>query len=232
VTTAQAKDQGNNQIKIYTMAQSKLIPIQQPKVNWQLVVSLLLIAFAGKFVIQHALPYFGFEQATFGRYWNYKWALIGHISGGLLALAIGPFQFWKSFRNKYTNTHRWLGRTYLLSILIGTVCSTYLAWTSAIKVNFSWALGLQALAFAWITTAAMAYISVMRGRIMQHREWMIRSYVVTFAFVTFRWLNDSSLAIQLMEKFTERGPAIIWLCWTVPLLITEIVLSWKYNNAY
>jgi Predicted membrane protein (DUF2306) len=67
----------------------------------------------------------------------------------------------------------------------------------------------------------------MRGRIQQHREWMIRSYVVTFAFVTFRFLNDSSFVISLMQKFEERGPATIWFSWTIPLFITEIALSWK-----
>ena len=209
------------------MAQSKLIALQQRQSYIRLVVVLFLIVFAGKFVIQHAIPYFGFDKETFGRYWNYKWPLIGHISGGIIALVIGPFQFWKAFRNRYMATHRWMGRIYLTAILMGTICSTYLAWTSGIRVNFSWALGLQALAFAWITTASMAYISVMRGRIMQHKEWMIRSYVVTFAFVTFRWINDSAIAISLMQKFTERGPTVIWFCWTIPLLITEIVLSWK-----
>jgi hypothetical protein len=56
---------------------------------------------------------------------------------------------------------------------------------------------------------------------------MIRSYVVTFAFVTFRWLVDLPLVINLMDKFEERGPTTIWFSWVVPLLITEIVLSWK-----
>jgi hypothetical protein len=56
---------------------------------------------------------------------------------------------------------------------------------------------------------------------------MIRSYVVTFAFVNFRWLVDLLIAHQLMEKLSERGPAMGWLFWTIPLLITEIVLSWK-----
>jgi hypothetical protein len=73
----------------------------------------------------------------------------------------------------------------------------------------------------------MAYVSVMRGRILQHKEWMIRSYVVTFAFVTFRWLNELTIAKTLMPQFAERGPTIIWLSWTIPLLITELVLSWK-----
>ena len=190
-------------------------------------LTILLILFAGKFVIHDALPYFGFDKEAFGRYWNYKWPLIGHISGGLLALAIGPFQLSKTFRNKFMTTHKWLGRIYLTAILFGTISATYLAWTSAFRVNFSWAFGLQGLAFAWITTASMAYISVMRGRILQHKEWMIRSYVVTFAFVTFRWLTDLQISHQLMNKFEERGPTIIWLSWAIPLLITEIVLSWK-----
>lgn len=208
------------------MEQSNLL-LQKPKSYLRVGVLLFLILFAGKFIINDALPYFGLDKETFGRYWDFKWPLIGHISGGLIALAIGPFQFWKIFRNKFMTTHRWLGRIYLTAILIGTISSTYLAWTSGIRVNFSWAFGLQGLAFAWITTASMAYISVVRGLILQHKEWMIRSYVVTFAFVTFRWLNDSQIAHQLMTKFEERGPTLIWLSWTIPLLITEIVLSWK-----
>jgi uncharacterized membrane protein len=190
-------------------------------------LTLFLLLFAGKFVINDALPYFGLEKETFGHYWDFKWPLIGHISGGLLALAIGPFQFSKAFRNKFMTTHRWLGRIYLTAILIGTISSTYLAWTSAIRVNFSWAFGLQGLAFAWIVTAAMAYISVMKGRIVQHKEWMIRSYVVTFAFVTFRWLVGLTIVKNLMPEFEERGPTIIWFSWTIPLLIAEIALSWK-----
>jgi len=209
------------------MPQSKLIALPQRQSYVRLVIVLLLIVFAGKFVVQHALPYFGFDKEAFGRYWNFKWPLIGHISGGIVALIIGPFQFWKAFRNRYLTTHRWMGRIYLAAIVTGTVSATYLAWTSGIRVNFSWALGLQCLAFVWITSAAMAFLSVMRGRIQQHREWMIRSYVITFAFVTFRFLNDSPFVISLMQKFDERGPAVIWFCWTIPLFITEIVLSWK-----
>ena len=209
------------------MEKLNLVTHTKTKFYIRFVLIILLILYAGKFVIDSALPYFGFDKETFGDYWNYKWPLIGHISGGLLALIIGPFQFSKVFRNKFMTTHRWLGRTYLTAILIGTISATYLAWTTAISVNFSWAFSLQCLAFAWITTAAMAFISVMRGRILQHKEWMIRSYVVTFAFVNFRWLSDLPIAHQLMKTFEERGPTMVWLSWTIPLLITEIVLSWK-----
>ena len=192
-----------------------------------LVVTLFLIVFAGRFIIKDALPYFGFEKETFGRYWNFKWQLIGHISGGLIALLIGPFQFWKAFRTKFMNAHRMLGRIYLISILIGFISSTFLAWTIAYEVNFSWALSLQILGLVWIASASMAYICVRRKRILQHKEWMIRSYVITFAFVLFRFFNELPIAKTLMPEFTERGATLIWLSWTIPLFITEIVLSWK-----
>jgi hypothetical protein len=201
--------------------------LQRPKSFLRLGIVLFLFLFAGKFIFKDALPYFGFEQKTFGHYWDFRWVLIGHISCGIVALVIGPFQFWKAFRNKYLSIHRWMGRTYLIAILIGTICSTSLAWTSSIQVNFAWAFALQMLAFAWIVTASMAYISVMRRRIQQHKEWMIRSYVVTFAFVMFRWLSELTILRNLMPEFEERGPTIGWLSWTIPLLITEIVLSWN-----
>lgn len=209
------------------MKQSNIFALTKPQSYLKLLMWIFLILFAGKFIIKDALPYYGFTKEAFGRYWDFKWGLIGHISGGLIALVLGPFQFWKAFRNKYLTIHRWMGKTYLIAILIGTLSSTYLAWTSAYRVNFSWAFGLQGLAFAWIATATMAYISVIRGRILQHKEWMIRSYVVTFAFVTFRWLNELSMVKNLMPEFEERGPTVIWFCWTVPLLLTEIVLSWN-----
>ena len=63
-------------------------------------------------------------------------------------------------------------------------------------------------------------------RIPQHREWMIRSYVITFSFVFFRFLNESAIAQSLMETFDERGPTCIWLAWAIPLFFTEVILQW------
>jgi uncharacterized membrane protein len=208
------------------MKQSNIFSLSTPKSYLALIFWLFLIVFAGRFVIKDAIPYFGFTEEIFGRFWDYKWSLVGHVSGGLLALIIGPFQFWKGFRNKYLTKHRLLGRIYLIAILIGTISSTYLAWTSALKIHWTWALSLQGLAFAWITTATMAYISIRGKRIQQHKEWMIRSYVVTFAFVTFRFLNELP-ALRELGNFIERGPTEIWVSWAVPLLITEIVLQWN-----
>lgn len=199
----------------------------KPKSYLTLGFTLLLMFYVGKVTFQEILPYFSLDKLSYGRFWNYKWPLIFHISCGLIAMIIGPFQFWTSFRAKYIKTHRMLGRIYLIAILIGTISATNLAWTSGYKISFSWAFGLQGLAFAWISTALMAYISIMKRRIAQHKEWMIRSYVVTLGFFFFRILNNSDFVKSLVPEFTERGVTIIWFCWAIPLLITEIVLSWN-----
>lgn len=208
------------------MKKSTIFTLPNPQSYLKLIMWIFLLALAGKFIIKDALPFFGFEQEVFGRYWDIKWWLIGHVAGGLLALVIGPLQFWKAFRVKYISTHKWLGRTYLFAILIGSICSTYLAWTTALAVHWTWAISLQGLAFAWICTAAMAYRAIMKRRIQIHKEWMIRSYVVTFAFVSFRWLVDLPLVIDL-GNFIERAPTAGWISWTLPLFITEIILQWN-----
>jgi Predicted membrane protein (DUF2306) len=199
----------------------------KPKSYLQFGFTLLLMLYVGKVTFQEILPYFSLDKLSYGRFWDYKWSLIFHISCGLIAMIIGPFQFWKTFRDKYIKTHRMMGRIYLIAILIGTLSATNLAWTSGYKISFSWAFGLQGLAFAWISTALMAYVSVMKRRIVQHKEWMIRSYVVTLGFFFFRILNNSEFVKAIIPEFTERGVTIIWFCWAIPLLITEIVLSWK-----
>jgi hypothetical protein len=52
---------------------------------------------------------------------------------------------------------------------------------------------------------------------------MIRAYVVTFAFVTFRIFNTLSAAYGLPRA--DRFATLSWASWVVPLLITELILQ-------
>ncbi|GAA0877461.1 hypothetical protein GCM10009119_04290 [Algoriphagus jejuensis] len=203
--------------------------LSRPKSKLVPILWILVILFAGRFIVKDALPYYGMDEEVFGRFWNWKWPLIGHVSGGLIALLIGPFQFSTTFREKHLHIHRWMGRTYLVAILIATISSSYLAWTTALAIHWSWALSLQGLAFAWIVTAGMAFISIKRGHRQQHKEWMIRSYVVTFAFVTFRFINEME-SVRALGNFIERGPTEIWVSWAIPLLAAEVVMSLNRKN--
>ena len=67
-----------------------------------------------------------------------------------------------------------------------------------------------------------------RFRIQQHREWMLRSYTVTFAFVTFRlastWLSPW-IAVPDDPVATDLDTLLAWSCWAVPLLLAEPLIQ-------
>jgi len=179
------------------------------------------------FVIDRVFPYTNFNIEQYRDYWPEKWWLVGHLLGGMTAILIGPFQFSKQFRNRYLKVHRTMGKIYLIAILIGSICAFYMSFTVAPNFNRAWSVALFFLALPWLLTTLMAYRMIRIKRIPQHREWMIRSYVVTFAFVLFRFIDESAFASSLMEDPGQRAPTVIWISWAIPLLITEIALQWN-----
>ena len=140
----------------------------------------------------------------------------------MTALLVGQFQFFKKLRVRNIKLHRFLGRIYLGSILISAPIGLYLALTS--NLHFVYATGLSLLAIIWFSTATMGYISIRKGNIAQHREWMIRSYVVTFAFIFFR-IGAKLLETLDVGSFEMRYVLLSWACWSIPLFISEMVLQ-------
>jgi heme/copper-type cytochrome/quinol oxidase subunit 3 len=77
-----------------------------------------------------------------------------------------------------------------------------------------------------VLTTAMAYAAIRRGEQRLHREWMIRSYTVTFAFVTFRLIEKFILPLHLASD-DEIDSMMAWASWSVPLLLVEPMLQWR-----
>jgi uncharacterized membrane protein len=154
---------------------------------------------------------------SFGRFWpNRAWLLV-HIIGGLAAILIGPFQFSSKIRRRFLNVHRWSGRSYLVGIFLAGASAFYLSFFAK-QANFG--IALFALAAVWWFATGLAFIAMRRRRISAHRQWMIRSYIITFAFVTFRWIG----ILPIWEPFgVHREAAAAWIAWIVPLAIAEII---------
>jgi hypothetical protein len=85
-------------------------------------------------------------------------------------------------------------------------------------------IGLAGLALAWLLTAGLAYWAVRCKNFVQHREWMVRSYVVTIAFASFR-LGYQVLVKDFHTDPNSAGDVMSWASWALPLLITESVLQ-------
>ena len=55
---------------------------------------------------------------------------------------------------------------------------------------------------------------------------MIRSYVVTLAFVFFRVFAAATESMGIGTPL-GRASAAAWFCWAVPLAATEPILQWR-----
>ena len=182
-----------------------------------------IVTLAVGFVIKYVLFYYRhYDAASFDPYWPRRGWLFLHINGGTLALLTGPWQFWTGLRQKNLAIHRWTGRLFLLGVAMGITGAIGLSVTT----TFGWAFatGIMGLASAWLVTTLMAYVSIRKRLVALHKEWMIRAYVVTFAFVTFRVLSDYGPTSRLQPE-GDKSITIAWACWVVPLAVTEMVFQ-------
>jgi uncharacterized membrane protein len=188
-------------------------------IGWAVVLALLAY-----FVADNVPRYFVLTPQSYGDYfWGKVTWLFPHVVCGLLAVIIGPLQFWSRIRRDYLQFHRIAGRIYVVTVLIGAIAGLGMA-SSVGKDSAAYALGLSGLAIAWLTTTGMAFVAIRRKNIAQHKQWMVRSYVVTFAFVTFRLGSDLMKAGHVLPSH-ERSAMLAWACWAVPLLVAEVVMQ-------
>ena len=202
------------------------------KVSWTFLLLLsIAVPLVVRFLLVYMVQYLSLDPQVFGDlFWPRRYGLLMHLAGGSVAILIGPVQLWLGETRRALAWHRALGMVYLVGVLVGCLGGYYLALTTP-YVGWVYAFGLFGLAVAWTITTGMAYLAIRRRFIALHREWMIRSYVVTLAFV-FNRLFDEVAAHMGVSDVGERQKAAAWLCWAVPLLLTEPLLQLrKFRQA-
>jgi hypothetical protein len=169
-----------------------------------------------------ALPYY--LSSTYGppMYAPRRGWLLLHIAGGAIALLSGPVQLWLGLSDRAIAWHRRLGVIYMTGVVIGSIGAFYLATHT--DGGWVFGAGLAGLGVAWLSTTGLAFLAIKRLLIDQHKEWMIRSYVVTFAFVFFRMLFPVLQRAQVGTLY-EQLAISAWACWALPLLFTELFLQ-------
>ena len=164
-----------------------------------------------------------------GKYYNFKWILIAHITAGGGSLILGIVQFWEKLRNYSWKLHRVIGFLYLLAVLVSSFCAVILAFTTSYDVNLPYAFSLQVWVSVWISATTLAYYFAVKKKFKLHQEWMTRSYIVTMAFV----ISGLILKIPYVKNlgsFEDISPSLFWLGWAVPLYIYEIIRSSKQTK--
>jgi len=200
------------------------IETARPARRWGLVAVFCILAAGALWFIQRAARQYGvYDPVSYGDLWPRRGGLIPHMAGGLVAITTGLIQLWLGATQRTGSLHRNLGRIYLGGVAVGSAGAFFLALTIE-RRYFAYASGLFTLSTAWVLTTWMAYAAIRKRAIERHREWMIRSYTVTFAFVSFR-LVDQLLIHWHVAPDDEIDAMTAWACWSVPLLLVEPVLQ-------
>jgi uncharacterized membrane protein len=145
--------------------------------------------------------------------------LIPHTLAGIFALLAGPLQFSSRFRERHLKVHRVLGRLYVIAVFIGAFTGIALA------TGRPGLPGTSMQAAAWIVCTTAAFITVRNRHIIQHRQWMARSYAVTFTFVSSRVLN---LWPRYWSHLGDSLAAVGVIAFTLAsILLVDLGLNWR-----
>lgn len=150
---------------------------------------------------------------------HWGWVLL-HALTGTLMIITAPLNLYVGETRRWFEWHRHIGCTY--------IGAGYTATLAALVVNLgnphenvSIAISTSLLALAWLVTASLGWRTGAQKRFRAHRDWMIRSYVLTWSFVFCRLAQRGGGA----ELFGPGGDALlVWLTWLVPLLLCELML--------
>lgn len=191
------------------------------------LVLILAFSIAGYAIVQYGvlgaghagLVSFKLQKPDFElKPWVY--VLYTHIFTAVFALVIGPFQLFIKPTKARRRWHRRLGYGYVLSITVSGIVNVYLSlfatggWISG--------LGFMSLDVCWVAAALTAVRKIVAKDVQAHKEWMLRSYALTFSAVTLR-IFLAPLAL-LLGDFEAAFRVVAWLCWIPNLLVMEAVI--------
>ncbi|MEM6685256.1 MAG: DUF2306 domain-containing protein [Bacteroidota bacterium] len=132
-----------------------------------------------------------------------------HIVTGGIALLIGWVQFIKWFRDKSRKVHRIIGKIYVFSVLISAPVGFYIGFFASGGIITQ--VGFTFGAFVWFVMTFLAYKTIRNGNIKKHREYMIYSYVGTFAAVMLRFILYP--LIEITGDFAFAYSISVWGSW-------------------
>ena len=154
--------------------------------------------------------------------------LLCHIGGAIVAALAGLPQFLPNFRANHPKKHKIFGYLYISGIVVSAPAGLLMAFVS--QGGLVTHIGFGILSILWAFTTFKALYYVIQGDVTSHKEWMIRSYALTFAFVTLRVWIGILMVINKGQNFEEIYQTVAWLCWVPNLLIVDYFIARKKSK--
>jgi uncharacterized membrane protein len=192
---------------------------------WKGTAWALLLGSIAYYVRRDALHYLlYYTPESFKSFWQIRILIRLHVAFAIIMIFLGPLQFWTGLRMRYLTLHTWCGRIFL-------VTGTYVASTAMYMGlhprtgGIVMGIGLSLNGLLWLAAAAMAYYAIRLGNVLQHKEWMIRTYVLACnGIVGDRILADIPVLTRRIG-IDAANDLSGWALWAFPLMVAEIVIQ-------
>ncbi|WP_192879002.1 DUF2306 domain-containing protein [Ephemeroptericola cinctiostellae] len=143
-----------------------------------------------------------------------------HIFSSMFALVMGVMQLSKKIRVRHTTMHRWLGRMYVLNVLLVAAPAGLIMSIDA-NDGFSSRTALTVLPCLWWYFTYTAYWSVIHRDFIGHRNFMVRSFALTLSIITLRLWEMGLMAYVEHPPMDLLYPMIAWLGFMPNLMVAE-----------
>ncbi|HZP68089.1 MAG TPA: DUF2306 domain-containing protein [Rudaea sp.] len=197
----------------------------------QLMFAIYIVAFYGR-------------AAALGRFdaWN-KVLAVGYVpgdTGGNLALALhlafaavvtfgGTLQLVPWLRGRWPRFHRWNGRVFVTSAVVGAITGAIMIWTRNTTGDFLQHVAITIDAALILGCAGCAWRDALARRFDAHRRWALRLFLCVSAGWFFRiglmlWIVANGGPVGFDPK-TFTGPFLTFLSFAqflLPLAVLEL----------
>jgi hypothetical protein len=159
------------------------------------------------------------------RYEPFKWWLLPHAVFGAIVLLFAPLQFSDRLRQRFTRSHRVMGRLYVIGAFILAPLGAYIQYYQE-RMGAPRSFTVLAIVDAamLIGATALAFLFAFKRKIALHRQWATRSYAIALVFIGGRFVLGitgwEALGVEIVQ-------AIIWSCLALSVLLGDVAIHWK-----
>lgn len=149
--------------------------------------------------------------------------LLAHGVAGGSALILAPMQFSQRLRMRLPRLHRFAGRIYVIGALVLAPIGAYTQYLDETLGLFPRSFTIETLiqASLLMITTAIGFAFAHRRMIVQHRQWMTRSYAAALTFFEIRLI----LGVTGWEQDPVVVETVVWSCTATSILVGDIALQ-------
>jgi uncharacterized membrane protein len=193
----------------------------------------LILCAATYLMLKIITEYYGFnEHVGFLRFKQeylhirvWKTAFYIHVFSSIFTLLAGFTQFSGHILKNYKKLHRIMGRIYVADILfINFPAGMIMAWYANGELPSK--IAFVILDCLWFTFTLKAFLEARRRNIAVHKQFMIRSYALTFSAITLRtWklILSNTFVIDPVTLYMIDA----WIGFVPNLLLAEWIIRRK-----